>query len=151
MKKVFCLVSIGLFFVSMVMMSCAPGQKTIITKSNLPTLKGNWEGWTTPDSSQASSIRTTLEIYNDTIPLQGKITLINLPEPVAFALAAEAKTAGNNAIINFGNGMISSQGTLIVQSGQDFLEFTLFVGEKMKMHGWFYYYGFRGTVDLTKK
>ena len=151
MKKVFGLMGISLFFVSMVMMSCAPGQKTIITKSNLPTLMGRWEGWTTFDSFQAMSITTTLEIFNDTIPLQGRITLINLPEPVAFAFPADAKTAGNNAIINFGNGMISSQGTLIGQSGQNFLECTLFVGEKMKMNGWFYYYGFRGTVGLTKK
>jgi len=24
-------------------------------------------------------------------------------------------------------------------------------GEKMKMSGWFYYYGMKGTVELTKK
>ena len=151
MKKTICLVGIGLLFVSMVMMSCAPGQKTVVTKSNLPTLMGKWEGWTTFGTARALSVMTTLEFYNDTIPLQGKITLVNLPDPVAFAFPADAKTAGNNAIINFANGMISDQGTLIGQSGQNFLELTLFVGEKMKMNGWFYYHGFRGTVDLTKK
>jgi len=150
-KKVICLFGIGLLFVSMVMIGCATVQKTIITKSNLPTLIGKWEGWTTFGSVETLSVMTTLEIYNDTIPVQGKITLIHLPDSVAFAFPADAKTAGDNAIINFPNGMISDQGTLISQSGQDFLEFTLFVGEKIKMNGRFYYYGFRGTMHLTKK
>jgi len=44
MKKTICLVGIGLFFVSMVLLSCAPLQKTVITKDNLSTLKGTWEG-----------------------------------------------------------------------------------------------------------
>jgi hypothetical protein len=150
-KKVICLVGIGLLFVSMVMMGCATRQKTIITKSNLSTLMGKWEGWTTFGSVPALTVMTTLEIYGDTIPLQGKITFIHLPDSVAFAFPADAKTAGDNAIINFANGMISDQGTLISQSGQDVFEFTLSVGEKIKMNGWFYYSGFKGVMHLTKK
>jgi len=110
---------------------------------------GKWEGWTTFDSFQALSILTTMEINNDTVPIQGTLTLFNLPDRVGVVFPADAKTAGNNAIINFANGMISDQGTLIGQSGHNFLELTLFVGEKM--NGWFYYYGFGGTVTLTKK
>jgi len=64
---------------------------------------------------------------------------------------ADAKTAGDDVTIDFKNGMISDQGTLIGQTGQNFLELTLSVGEKMKMNGWFYYNGARGTVDFTKK
>ena len=50
MKKTIGLVGIGLFFVSMVFAGCAsmtPGQKTIVTKENLSTVKGTWQGWTT--------------------------------------------------------------------------------------------------------
>jgi hypothetical protein len=151
MKKRICLVGIGLLFVSVVMMGCAPVQKTIITKSNLPTLKGTWQGWTTFSSVPSSPIRTTMQITNDTVPVRGWITLENLPGAVASIFPADAKTAGNNVTIDFKNGMISDQGTLIGQTGQNFLELTLSVGEKMKMNGWFYYYAAKGTVELTKK
>ncbi|MBP1697573.1 MAG: hypothetical protein H6Q41_2761 [Deltaproteobacteria bacterium] len=151
MKKRICFVGIGLLFVSVVMMSCAPVQKTILTKNNLPTLKGTWQGWTTFSSVQSSPIRTTLQITNDTVPVRGNITLNNLPGAVASIFPADAKTAGNDVTIDFKNGMISDQGTLIGQTGQNFLELTLSVGEKTRMNGWFYYYGAKGTVELTKK
>ncbi len=151
MIKSICFVAIGLFLVSMVWVSCAPLQKTIITKSNLSTLKGTWQGWTTFSSVQSNPILTTLHITNDTVPVQGNITLNNLPRVVASIFPADAKTAGGNITIDFKNGMISDQGTLIGQTGKNFLEITLSAGEKMKLNGWFYYYGFKGTMDLTKK
>jgi hypothetical protein len=151
MKKTICLAGVGLFLVSMVLVSCAPVQKTMVTKSNLSSLKGTWQGWTTFSSVQSTPILTTLEITNDTVPVQGRITLENLPRTVASIFPADAKTADNDLTINFKNGMISDQGTLIGQTGQNFLELTLSVGEKMKMNGWFYYYAAKGTVELTKK
>jgi hypothetical protein len=151
MRRVLCLAGVSLLLVSMVLVSCAPVQKTMVTKSNLSTLKGTWQGWTTFSSVQSSPIRTTLEITNDTVPVRGRITLDNLPGAVASIFPADAKTAGNDVTIDFKNGMISDQGTLIGQTGQNFLELTLSVGEKMKMNGWFYYYGAKGTVELTKK
>jgi hypothetical protein len=94
---------------------------------------------------------TTLEFSNATVPLQGRITLDfgNAPQ-VARVFPADAKTGGNLAIIEFKNGMISDQGTVIGTTGQNFLELTLRSGEKMKMNGFFYYYGTRGTVEFTK-
>jgi hypothetical protein len=151
MRRVLCLAGVSLLLVSMVLVSCAPVQKTMVTKSNLSTLKGTWQGWTTFSSVQSNPIRTTLQITNDTVPVRGNITLNNLPGAVASIFPADAKTAGNDVIIDFKNGMISDQGTLIGQTGQNFLELTLSVGEKMKMNGWFYYYGAKGTVELTKK
>jgi hypothetical protein len=135
----------------MVSVSCAPVQKTIVTKSNLSTLKGTWQGWTTFSSASSRPVLTTLQITNDTVPVQGNITLNNLPADVAGIFPADAKTAGNDVTIEFKNGMISDQGTLIGQTGQNFLELTLAAGEKMKMSGWFYYYATKGTMDLTKK
>jgi hypothetical protein len=151
MRRVLCLAGVSLLLVSMVLVSCAPVQKTMVTKSNLSTLKGTWQGWTTFSSVQSSPIRTTLQITNDTVPVRGNITLNNLPGAVASIFPADAKTAGNDVTIDFKNGMISDQGTLIGQTGQNFLELTLSVGEKMKMNGWFYYYGAKGTVELTNK
>ena len=151
MRKRICLVGISLLIVSVIMMSCAPVQKTILTKNNLPTLKGTWQGWTTFSSVQSGPIRTTLQITNDIVPVRGTITLESLPGAVASIFPADAKTAGNDVTIDFKNGMISDQGTLIGQSGQNFLELTLSVGEKVKMNGWFYYYAAKGTMELTKK
>jgi hypothetical protein len=151
MRKTIYWVGTGLIFVSMIMMSCSPVQKTMVTKNNLATLKGTWQGWTTFSSVPSSPVRTTLQITNDSVPVQGSITLYNLPDGVALVFPADAKTAGGDVTIDFRNGMISDQGTLIGQSGQNFLELTLFAGEKTKMNGWFYYWATKGTVELTKK
>ena len=152
MKKMICLVGMGFLFVSMVFMGCASLQlqKTAITKSNLSTLKGTWSGWTTFRSFSSNPVLTSMEIDNDTVPIKGKITLQNLPQAVAARFPADAKT-GNSVIIQFANAHVSDQGTLIGTAGQNFLELTLLLGEKTKMDGWFYYYGGKGTVTLTKK
>ncbi len=150
MKKTICLVGIGLLLVSMALLSCAP-VKTVITKSNLPTLRGTWQGWTTFSSFEGKPVLTTMEINNDTVPVIGKIFLYNLPQAIADIFPGIALSAGNNITIDFANGEISREGTLIGQTGKNFLELTLLAGEKMKMNGWFYYYGTKGTVELTKK
>ena len=151
MKKTICLLGMGLFLGSMAWVSCAPTPKTVITKSNLPALKGNWQGWTTFSSLPANPVLTYLQITNDTVPVQGNMTLNSLPDNVALAFPADSKTAGGDVTINFNNGMITDQGTLISKSGQNFVEFTYYTGEKQKLNGWFYYYGMKGTVELTKK
>ena len=151
MKKTISLVGIGLLLVSMVSVSCAPMPKTVITKSNLPALKGNWQGWTTFSSLPSAPVLTYLQFTNDTVPVQGSITLNNLPDNVALAFPADSKTAGGNVTIDFKNGMITDQGLLIGQSGQNFLELTYYAGEKPKIDGWFYYYGSKGTVEFRKK
>ena len=151
MRKLICLVGTGLLLVSMAFVSCAPVQKTVITKDNLSTLKGKWEGWTIFSSFQANPVLTTMEIDNDTVPVKGKINLINVSDKIAATFPGVALPAGNNITIDFANGEISDQGTLIGQTGKNFLELTLSAGEKMKMNGWFYYYGSKGTVELTKK
>ena len=151
MKKMICLVGFSVFLISIAFVRCAPVQKTIITKSNLSTLKGKWEGWTVFSTFQANPVLTTMEIDNDTVPIKGRINLFNLPQKVADNFPGVPLSAGNNITMDFANGEISDQGTLIGQTGKNFLELTLLAGEKMKMNGWFYYYGSKGTVELTKK
>jgi hypothetical protein len=151
MRKITRVVGMGLFLASMALLSCAPMQKTIVTKGTLTDLKGKWQGWTTFSSFQSGPVLTYVEIANDTLPLQGTITLSNLPPVVANVFPADSITAGNSAIIDFKNGKISSEGTLIGVSGENFLELTYYGGEKQKLEGWFYYWGTRGTMSLDKK
>ncbi len=151
MKKRICLVGVGLLLVSVVMMSCAPMQKTMLTKSSAPLLKGNWQGWTTFSDVPSKPVLTTMQITNDTVPVTGNITLTNLPGEVAAIFPADAKTAGGNVTINFSNGMITDQGTLFARIGENFLEVTYYAGEKSKLTGWFYYYYAKGTAEFTKK
>ncbi len=151
MKRTTCLAGIRLLLVSVTLLSCAPAQKTIVTTSNLSTLKGTWEGWTDFGLGQAPPVLTYLEIINDSPPIQGKITLNQLPGPVALVIPADAKTADNSLIIDFKNGKISNQGTIIAQSGQNFVELTYFGGGKPKLEGWFYYWALKGTLTVTKK
>ncbi len=151
MKKRIYLVGIGLLLVSVTLMSCAPVQKTMITKNNLSTLKGSWQGWTSFSAVQARPVLTTMNITNDAVPLTGNIILFNLPQQVADILPAASLPAGNNVTIDFANGGVSSEGTLVNHGGSNFIELTLFAGEKPKLSGWFYYYGVKGTMELTKK
>jgi hypothetical protein len=80
MKKAIGLVGMGLLLVSMVMIGCAPMQKTVITKDNLPTLQGTWEGWTSWSDAQIRPGLTGLQINKATIPIAGTIIWYNVPE-----------------------------------------------------------------------
>ena len=143
--------AVGLVLVSLALVACAPAQKTVITQSRLATLQGTWSGWTTFSSAQMNPVLTTLEIGNDTVPLQGKIILFNLPPGVVSSIPAESLSTGNRVVIEFKNGKLSDQGTIIAQSGENFLELNHRAGEKPKLDGWFYYYGARGTLTVNKK
>ncbi len=151
MKKRIFLVGTGLLLVSVALLSCAPVQKTMITKNNLSILRGSWQGWTSFSTVSATPVLTSMDINNDTVPLMGKMVLFNLPQPIANIFPGAALPAGNNVTIDFANGEISSEGTFVNHGGKNFIELTLFAGEKPKLNGWFYYYGVKGTMELTKK
>ena len=67
---------------------------------------------------------------------------------MAQVFPSDAKTAGNDVTTGSRNGMVNDQGTLIGQSGQNFLELTFYAGGKMK--GWFYYDGVEGPRSLPR-
>lgn len=152
MKKKICLVGMWLVFVSLLLLSCTSAQKTIITKETLPTLQGTWGGWTSWSNAQVRPGLTNLQINKTTIPIAGTITWDNVPQQIVNTLPSSTLPAGNYITINFNDGQLTDQGTISVQLGMgNFFEFTLLAGEKMKMNGWFFYYGIKGTMDLTKK
>ena len=153
MKKAMGLVGFGLLLVLVGLLSCAqvPVEKTIVTEGNLSALKGTWSGWTSFKGLASSSVLTNLEISNDTVPIQGTITLYNLPQGVANLFPNESLSLGNNFTLDFKNGLISDKGTIIAESGKNSLELAYYAGEKPRVDGWFLYYSANGTMTLTKK
>jgi hypothetical protein len=135
----------------MVLVSCAPAQKTVITNSNLPSLVGRWEGWVNFGIGGGPGYMCYLDIANDTPPIQGKVTFVQLPDRFAMIFPANAKTADNSVIIDFRNAEINNQGTLIAQNGKDSIEMTYFGGEKPKIQGRFYYWATKGNFEVSKK
>ncbi len=151
MQRFICVAGIGLTVVSLVLMSCAAGQKTVVTTTYLPVLKGTWEGWTDFGIGQGKPVQTGVEIVNDTVPVITRITLRHLQAEFARVFPAEAKTAGNDVTFEFTDGRISNQGTIVAQSGKNFLEIAYFGGKKPKIQGWFYYWVTKGTFEAYKK
>jgi hypothetical protein len=151
MKRTICLAALGLVLISMAFTSCAPAQKTIITSSNLPTLKGKWEGWVNFGLGGGPGFMCNLVITNDTPPVQGSVTFVQLPQSLAMVFPADAKSADNSVTVNFRNANISNQGTLLAQSGENSLELTYYGGEKPKIQGWFYYWATKGNFEVSKK
>ena len=152
MKKTICLVGVSLLFVSMALAGCAsvaPVQKTMVAKSNLSALKGTWSGWTT-FSSFSTSVPTDLVIYNDTVPIQAKMILIGVPEGVAANWPINL-SASNSATFETKNMRITDQGTLTATADENFIHLTYYAGEKPRLDGWFYYFGSRGTMSVTRK
>ena len=151
MKRTVGLAGMGLVLISVALAGCAPMQKTMITSNNLSVLKGTWEGWTTFGIGGGKGVLTQLVIKNDTLPVQGSVTFNNLSSELALTIPADHKTAGNNVTINFSEGRISNDGTVIAQAGKDSLELTYFAGEKPTIKGQFWYWALKGTFDVTRK
>jgi hypothetical protein len=155
MKKDAWLIAVGLFILSVIVGGCAttPMEKAAVTLDALPTLKGKWSGWTTFSSFPGNSVRTTLEINNDRVPLHGMVILHRLPEAAEafFPIRLENVSADNSVTIFFRNAKITESGTILGTKGDNFLELTYYVGEKkQRFDGKFYFYGGKGDFTATK-
>jgi hypothetical protein len=151
MKRAFCLAAMGLVLISMVLMSCAPAQKTIISNSDLSSLVGRWEGWVNFGMGGGAGFMCNLVISNATPPIQGSVTFVQLPNQLAMVFPADAKSADNSVTIDFKNATLSNNGTLVAKSGENTLELTYFGGASPKIQGWFYYWATKGNFEVTKK
>jgi hypothetical protein len=81
-----------------------------------------------------------MEVLNDSIPLKGKLTILFME--------------GNDTrIFQFENGTIDSKGNLLLPLKDDTRAVLSFhKGEKtMKLHGYYYYGNYLGTLTLDKK
>jgi hypothetical protein len=133
-----------LLLVVFMIASVAYAQKAIkIDAKNLATMKGTWEGMLTFDINVNCPAK--LEILNDKVPVQAKLTLSSVPEQITQMLG----TSGGTKIHENNDGKITTQGSLMWAGDKNFFE--VFKKGDKKADGWFYYQGARGNFALTKK
>ena len=134
MKRIIFLGCIVLVLASMVFVSYAKMKKIVISESNLADLKGKWVG--SRDFNPGQSANTDLEIVNDSLPVQGKLTFYGTPK--------------GTDIFDF-KGEINDQGNLFIK-GPD-IELSLYKDDgKMKLEGTFRKItGAFGTISFKKK
>ena len=142
MKKIVCLIAIVLMIASVAFAAAK------ITAKDLAGLKGTWTG--TLDfgmvGAQAGSTACTLEILNDTVPVQGKLTLSSVPDFVASGLGIQA---GRNEV-SLNDGQLTSQGT-IFWTGAEKNMFEVSMGGEKKLNAAYWFRTIRGSASLKKK
>ncbi|MGZ3495251.1 MAG: hypothetical protein ACXU9L_12230 [Thermodesulfobacteriota bacterium] len=153
MEKVIRFVGISLLVVSIIWMGCSSAKikPSPITKYNIPLLKGKWEGLST-FGSVSSNLRvpTTMEIYNETVPLKGKLTMHNVPPAVFNPSVPRPNTLSGDVTIQFGDGNINENGNLVGKQGENHFELTLKIGQKLRMDGWIYYSNLNPSVTVSR-
>ena len=158
MKKVPCLIVLLLLLVEAIIAGCAtvPTTTTILTETNLRILRGRWEG----SAVFAGGVHTavTLDVYNDSLPLKGKVSIENIPRESANIFPGGFEGSGWESY--FDNGTITDKGGLIIRGrGGNFGEFSLIEGKskrsliegESKLDGWFYVWGAKGAATLHKR
>jgi len=142
MKKTICLLAVVLMIASVAFAAAK------ITAKDLPALKGTWTGSLDFGmvGAQAGSTACTLEILNDKVPVQGKLTLSNVPDFVASGLGIQA---GKNEM-SLNDGQLTSQGT-IFWTGAEKNMFEVSMGGEKKLNATYWFRTIRGSASLKKK
>jgi hypothetical protein len=136
MKKIIFLSAIALLCASMVF---AAG----ITKKDLAGLKGTWSGEVSSVGGQGCV--ANLEIMNDTVPVEAKITVSNIPMQTQKDYNVQATFLGESK-----NGKLTSAGTIMFTGGADNF-FEISSVKDGKMSGWFFINGLKGSFGGKKK
>jgi len=125
----------------MVLVSYAEMQKIALSESNLADLKGKWVG--SRSTAKRVGINTDLEIFNDSLPVQGKLTFYNVTKPGGKSDTTEIRDF---------KGKINDQGNLFFKGPNNEVELSLYKdGDKMKLEGNFYWFGSSGTMSFKKE
>jgi hypothetical protein len=172
MKKRVCYGSIVLFVVAVLSVSwmCfaprvdAASRPELMTPKDVSALKGKWVGRTHFENLQGGEVGgaevTELEIYNDTLPLEGKITFLVLPRRVwtDLPMSVQGGPTGQGAVVPFKKGKLSNKGAFMLISGENSLTLYLYnEGGKQRLVGTVFMatttdHGFiQGDVTLDKK
>ena len=134
---------IGLVAVLFLSGACATVPVKPIASSDLPVLKGRWEGTRELVNGFVRTFAAAeLEIYNDTLPLKGKLTLY-VPEYI-----------GNEVRpYPFEDGQVDQTGKLIINlSENDRMELSFASGEtKKSLYGSYFRLRQTGRIVLIKK
>ena len=128
-----------LFF--FILAACATVPKTPIAPNEVSILKGTWEGardmiW----GRYRSYDHVLLEIYNDTVPLRGKIN-------IAFMEGTDPR------VYTFENGVITPDGSLSVQLEKDVSSFILSLyreEKRLKLDGYYRHRSYEGRLTLYR-
>jgi len=140
MKKIIFLWGVILLIISMALVGYAKMEKIAISKDNLAELKGEWIGSRTIGPGTVKN--TDLEILNDTLPLQVKLTFYDVKKP---------GKAFTTEIRDF-KGKINDQGNLFHKGPDNEVELSLYNDDgKMKLEGTYYWFGSKGTMSFKKK
>jgi hypothetical protein len=119
-------------------------------------LEGRWEG----SAVFVRGIRTTiiLNIYNDSLPLKGYVSIQNIPREAANTFPGGFEGSGWESY--FDSGTITDKGSLLIKGrGENFGEFSLIESEskrsliegESKLDGWFHLWGAKGAATLHKR
>jgi hypothetical protein len=141
MRKIICLLAVVLMIASV---AYAAG----ITTKDLAGLKGTWQGSLDFGMVGASSgsAPCKLEILNDSVPVQAKLTIWNIPDAVAQAMGI----SGGDHVLDSSNGVITTRGTLMWSgSSNNFFEVSMGGEKKLKADYWFR--TVKGSASLKKK
>jgi hypothetical protein len=158
MKIIPFLIAVLLLLVEVIIVGCAtvPTTTTILTKDNLSILQGRWEGPAVFGGEARTTL--TLDIYNNFLPLRGKVSIQNIPEDAANIFPDGFEGSGWESY--FDTGTITDKGGLIITArGGNFGEFSLIEGESKyfliegdsKLDGWFHLWGAKGTATLHRR
>jgi hypothetical protein len=134
----------GMVFFLMVLLggACAAGsQKLAMTPNDLSWLKGEWEGSRDITFDRLRSVDfTRMEIFNDSIPLKGRMT-------IAYMGGSDTRH------YSFENGSIDGNGNLSIDlSEADRVNLSLYrEGSKAKLAGSFKHRENTGKLTLYKK
>ena len=130
-----------LLLASMVFMSYAEMQKIALSEGNLADLKGKWVG--SRSSGAGATFNTDLEIFNDSLPIQGKFTFYDLITP---------SRSTRTQVIEFKRGKINDQGNLFIEGYGNEWELSLYKDDgKLKLEGHFFAPTGTGTMSFKKK
>lgn len=158
MKNVSRLITILLLLMGAIIAGCATVRTapTVLTQDNLPILEGRWEGSVVFVGGFRTSV--ILDIYNDSLPLKGYVSIENIPREAANIFPGGFE--GSRWESYFDTGTITNKGGLMIRGrGGNFGEFSLIEGRskrsviegESKLDGWFYLWGAKGAATLHKR
>ena len=132
----------ALVIIFLILGACATVPKTALSPMDLSVLKGKWEGerdmvW----GRYRSYDHTVLEIYNDSIPLRGRID-------IAFMEGTDPR------VYFFEDGVIDPNGNLSVHLEKDVNSFLLSLYREkngLKLDGYYRHRSNEGRLTLYKK
>lgn len=145
MKKIICLTAVVLMVVSV---AFAAGKMKMIAAKDLPGLKGTWTGMLDFGmiGDQVASSNCTLEILNGEVPVQAKLTVLNVPNYIASYLGTPS---GRNEF-NLNDGQITSHGTIFWLTDEKNV-FEVSMGREKYLDATYWFRTIRGSAILKKK